>query len=466
MPSHCQVDEAKALHFFRSQVASILPGAFNSTFWNRLVLQLSESEPIVRHALVAIGTLSQNIPSINPGRDQEQQNQFALQHYNRAIQKLRQVQYEPIILLACLLFACIEILQGNKEQAILHCRYGLAILGSVHNTALWAREHVRPTLKRLGALPLFFGTIVPGSCSITSTPIPKAFTSLEEANCIAEDLLAQSMSLLYCGDAYRNGSLFGQPVRSDLFASQAALIQSANQFRCSLKKLEKTHILPLFDDLGERQTTYMCLDLRNHIGLILLRTALEPDEMGYDRFSGNFRHALRLARRLHHAMAKRFQPSVFEMRFEPVYLVLIQVILLRCRILSVRLEALNLLKTYGAAKEGFWERDKMYQLGRRIIEIEHDITLDETDKPIGRVLDTALPPDNRRIRNTIFDERKTIQGEVDGSPVRGSPVGFIMQDITHNLLVQYDFILVTPVSSLSLYPRATSYRWRYLRRHG
>ncbi|KAI9151464.1 Aspercryptin biosynthesis cluster-specific transcription regulator atnN [Paramyrothecium foliicola] len=448
LPTKQNPDEARALYFFRSKVVSSLSGPYSNNFWSGLVLQLSESEPIVRHSLVAISSLYHDVCTKGLDRDQLRHNQLALLHYNLAIQKLKEVQHEPIILLGCLLFICIEILQDNRDQAITHCRHGLAILRSVENTALWTREHLHPILKRLSILQLFFGANKPAEDPQPLGPIPINFFSFEDANNFIEDFIIQAVKLMFRGDAHRYGSMQGQPIPPTLFKVQAELLEAIRQAKSALQRFEKRYLRPDCQDYEERQIAILCLEFRAHLGLIMIPTALEPDEMAYDQHTARFRHILRIIQRLHHAMAKRSSASTPWVRFEPTYLVMIHPVVLRCRHLVVRLEALKLLKTYDAAKESFWERDKMYQLSKRTIEIEHDITLDEDDRPIGKHRDLKLPPDHRRVRNTIFDPETELEANVAGTPTNGTPVGFIMRDALGNHYARYEFLMLKAVSRL------------------
>ncbi|KAI8217304.1 Aspercryptin biosynthesis cluster-specific transcription regulator atnN [Colletotrichum sp. SAR 10_77] len=85
-------------------------------------MQFSTFEPSVRHSLVAISNLYEQIEgSPQPQRRLHLQDQsFALQHYNAAINELKAIQTrdkQPIVLIVCVLFICIEFLQSNREAA-------------------------------------------------------------------------------------------------------------------------------------------------------------------------------------------------------------------------------------------------------------------------------------------------------------------------------------------------------------
>ncbi|KAI0477101.1 hypothetical protein GGR56DRAFT_691288 [Xylariaceae sp. FL0804] len=120
---------------------------------------------------------------------------LALGHYNAAIRALRGVQSEPLVLLVCVLFVCLEFLRGERLLAVQHCRHGLRLLerggrgggsgrgsgnsggGSGSGLPAWTREHLEPIFRRLSVFPFFFGGspasfVVPAGLD---APLPAAF---------------------------------------------------------------------------------------------------------------------------------------------------------------------------------------------------------------------------------------------------------------------------------------------------
>jgi hypothetical protein len=53
----------RGLDFFHQNLAAKLDGQFDSKFWSKLVLQLSHSEPSIRHAVSAISVIYQDVES-------------------------------------------------------------------------------------------------------------------------------------------------------------------------------------------------------------------------------------------------------------------------------------------------------------------------------------------------------------------------------------------------------------------
>src|SRR5690606_2965325 len=80
-------DERRAFHFFQHITAPCLSGNLDGSFWRVLVLQICQSEPAVRHAVLAVSSFHEGMvqAAMSPYRNAEDRNSFALYQYNRAI---------------------------------------------------------------------------------------------------------------------------------------------------------------------------------------------------------------------------------------------------------------------------------------------------------------------------------------------------------------------------------------------
>ncbi|KAF4465880.1 transcriptional regulatory [Fusarium albosuccineum] len=184
--------ERRALQYFCEVAAPRLLGPKSPYFWTHLVIQLSETEPVVKHSLLAISSLYetrevQKTPSYMPN--------LALQHYNAAIQGLKATQSDVLALLGCILFICIELLQSNNETAIRHCAHGIAIMERCGNP--WAREHLEPIFRRIGVLPQLFGnnSTELSRSMVLGFVVPSKFDSLEDAQIMTDDIFNRLMRL-------------------------------------------------------------------------------------------------------------------------------------------------------------------------------------------------------------------------------------------------------------------------------
>ena len=112
--------ERRSFCFFRDRTAPQLAGLFASEFWDCLLPLSAHHQPAIRHAVVALSALHErfenNDNSILSSNSDVAQGGFALQQYNCAIGCLiksvkdGEDQSVDVALIACILFACFEVL--------------------------------------------------------------------------------------------------------------------------------------------------------------------------------------------------------------------------------------------------------------------------------------------------------------------------------------------------------------------
>lgn len=107
--------ERQSFNFFCANTAPQLSGLFESTFWNRLVLQASFHEPAIRHAAIALGALHEKTLRFGPSGDETSQGAFALQEYVKSINLLveplsqNKPQALDVTLMTCILFTSFDV---------------------------------------------------------------------------------------------------------------------------------------------------------------------------------------------------------------------------------------------------------------------------------------------------------------------------------------------------------------------
>lgn len=127
--------ESRALDFFFHKSAPLLAGFFESSFWNGSVLQLSMSEPAIRQAIAAIGSIyeEQGLKRLQSGSGSSAGFETAVQLYNRAIRLvIARAEVDPnatpVVTMASILFTCFEFLRGNAPAAASHITNGVHLL--------------------------------------------------------------------------------------------------------------------------------------------------------------------------------------------------------------------------------------------------------------------------------------------------------------------------------------------------
>ena len=131
-----------AWDFFRKQTVVQLPGSFPSAGWLQTALQLSLQEEPIFQAMAAIGSVHRSHQRIfhaswDAVTDRSLKDQ-GLRQYSKAISSLQQFMNRDgalppqksteVVILACVLFVCYEVLQETAVTAVAHLRSGRRII--------------------------------------------------------------------------------------------------------------------------------------------------------------------------------------------------------------------------------------------------------------------------------------------------------------------------------------------------
>ena len=132
------IDEIHSFDFFRSTNGPALFQAFNLTVVDQIIMQLSHSDDTVKHAVVALGSLGEQLEknkALSPViLDHDNHLQFARLQNFKAIQQLRKnISYGErrsveLALISCFLFVMFDFLIGDDENSFIHLKAGLNIL--------------------------------------------------------------------------------------------------------------------------------------------------------------------------------------------------------------------------------------------------------------------------------------------------------------------------------------------------
>ncbi|RYP04632.1 hypothetical protein DL765_010133 [Monosporascus sp. GIB2] len=434
--------ERRALQFFFEATGPFLSGPMDSYFWTHLAMQFSDFQPAVRHSLISISSLYEQVRYDSQSEPLLKDNKFALLHYNTAIRELRAVDSEPLVLLVCILFICIEFLQGNRQAAFQHCKHGILILKTVETAYPWAREYLAPMFRRLNMVPLFFGVDLGTFPRVTELddPFPNHFTSIAHAQFYLDDIMNRTIHLARYSDmrAVEGRSPERDPVPPEYLAEQRSLKWALDGWDLRFQELISKS--PPSPDLAK---TYYHLVLRYLVAQVWVSTAFQNNETIYDEHIEKFRFAIDESARVDVGVgmslaSSRDQPKF---SFEIGFLPLLYFIVMKCRCLATRIRALALMRSLGIARENFWESSSLWLAGRRIIELEHGITLAENGEPCDSAVDwTALPPDRLRIRTISTDPKTRIRTYENGDVVPGILADFFMRNPDGKIYVHSEFL--------------------------
>lgn len=124
-------DERKALHYYHNHAAMNLSGFVTFGFWNRSVLERCEAEPVVRHAIIALGHAHLEYST------QETLMTFSdssLRAYCKAVRRLRKFiedHLKPsriVVLMCCIVFMTCDTLRREYQTARAHLNNGISVL--------------------------------------------------------------------------------------------------------------------------------------------------------------------------------------------------------------------------------------------------------------------------------------------------------------------------------------------------
>lgn len=144
------------MEFFNCKTLPALLGGFgDSDLWSRLLLQLTEGEAAVHHAVVALSSFHEISDAAGFKLCKERgraikldaRDRFALKQYTKAVSGVRErlagnEDSKTVTLVCCILFVCLEFVRGQKASAMAHLQSGLHIL----------RHKQEQDAKRLGPL--------------------------------------------------------------------------------------------------------------------------------------------------------------------------------------------------------------------------------------------------------------------------------------------------------------------------
>jgi hypothetical protein len=204
-----KVLQLRGFEFFQLRTAQEMCQAFDFGFWRSLVLQLSQSEPAVLHAAVALGTLHETEEAlgmpVSKDRVSDSRHRFAVSQYNTSIKLLTELankrdvssssssskaiissssdeeRIKVTVLATCLIFVHIDLLRGYHQNAVVHIRSALDILDE-DNGVIPAdiKTMMKTAFCRLDIQSVHFdsespvarptGSLAHGGCPCTSAP--------------------------------------------------------------------------------------------------------------------------------------------------------------------------------------------------------------------------------------------------------------------------------------------------------
>ena len=378
--------EQRSFDFYRAKTAPRLAHALDSTFWNDFILQVSHSEPAIRHALVTIGALNERLrPStaeeiVTNGQDPNLK--LALSSYNKAIKyltkQMQQKDSDLIALLTCVLFICVEFLQDNITQALTLVHQGCAIIQAQERNSegkngdrisqsqqILVDHQVMPMFTRLSVLSALCGRPVvlkiPGDSEQEDSLF---FIDLRGARSSLYTLMNQGHAIIRKAD--HSKWLEDESVElHSLRLEQSILLQQLNIWHTRFEQLQAD--LEMSKSLQLVHAVAL-LSMYYTTSSIWLMTCLEKAQECYDAYHAQFKNILEAAELIVNISEGQPQSEIlftFEMGLvPPLYFTAT-----KCRHPSLRRQAVSLIQR-APGKEGMWDRAEMTYMASKVISME------------------------------------------------------------------------------------------------
>ncbi|KAI3398492.1 hypothetical protein diail_9174 [Diaporthe ilicicola] len=397
-------EEERAFYFFQHVTAPCISGDFDAVFWRTVVLQVAQTEPAVRHAVLSVSTLHEGLTqsTIVQSKDGCPTQSFALQQYNKAIARLLDQMNNPLTkplasLLTCVLFVCIEFLQGKDKESLIHLEQGRQLLTRLDERYNGPEmecilRHVVPLYTRLSLTAfLFGGTPVALPDSLKSRgEIPDTFGSMDHLRYFMHEFMEQAFRFTHRARPAKNSSdSISRETMQMLEIEQDRLLCRLAKFNVAFSLFQASRSKP------GPESTLLVLQMYLHAQYIWISTALSSSEVVYDNYLAQFAAIVPLAAAYIELEASQRNPSTIPTQrpsstagptypnsglnqqtpgnhftFETHIIPPLYYVATKCRHPLIRRSALNLLKRDPFRRENLWRASVMGALAGHVVSLE------------------------------------------------------------------------------------------------
>ncbi|KAK4560437.1 hypothetical protein LTR86_005633 [Recurvomyces mirabilis] len=375
--------ERKSFHFFRTWTVPCVSGYFQDPLWDRLLLQLSQSDGAIKHAVMALGALHEQrhtrlanddglaLSVVPLGTD------FAMTQYAKALhglQSLLQSEKMPldVVIACCLVLTHFEAMRESFVPAIVHLENAISILQS--KTTFDARN-IDPSLVRAlmcmdiqGAT--YLNSRIPGLSMYTAANDSVLPTTLHDVQ-QARDLVNAWTSRMYHfiridADNQKFGERLGD-VPLEVFARS----QQLTQIFASLDQLLTDYMhKPTLRLSTKEQHGLGVLRVRVKFNKILSACSVYAECTMYDAYQDDFDDMLSICTYImssDEAEKRLISVSLDEGLVHPLFFVATH-----CRDHHIRHRALTALRRLTRPRT-IWHAEAMYRTAQLCIEMEENL---------------------------------------------------------------------------------------------
>lgn len=431
------VQEKRAFHRFKQRTVPAFSGGSETEFWTDLVLRTAISEPVIRKAVIALGTLHEGYElsggrptraalTSTPYKDAALLYGLAIRHLYQKIDA-NSGSTANLAVIASILFACFELLRRNTMAAVMHYQNGMRQLlktigerdqslqleGSCSSKGKSSTAVVRATPHDdLDRMLRVFARYDIQACTfqkpkvealrVELQAVPRTDIGLSEVRRYLDNLLIAVYQLVKS-----DLSMFRYWKTADV---SLAWLDTRNQaietFQRWLEALEKSipsDAITLRNHGITASKSILGLVLQVKVAMILLRTSIDcGPESTFDQFIEEFEEIVSRVEDLTNSIntkpAGESLPFIMELGvIHPLFFVAS-----KCRDWQMRRRAIAMLRKCG--KEGVWEGPIMAVVAERILHHEeHGLEYGAHIPELARIHD---------IRKTIDYENGVVRAEM------------------------------------------------------
>ncbi|MCJ1462454.1 hypothetical protein MMC07_001055 [Pseudocyphellaria aurata] len=375
--------ESSYFDYFRSSSAPKSTTFYGSDFWLRRVLQMTHSEPAIKHATLALGALHRCY-EFEQWPQPEQELKSALLYYSRAVSQTKNLLLQNTrentekLLVICLLFMCYENTVGNFPAAQMHLQHGLCILSesrkqspggqSVPNQDIpddilhaFSRMDLQAMALSDSSAPYPFSTVRVSEPS----PIPSSFSSIAEA----QYHLFENFKRGWVEEEMSHLAGVEVPLpRQSWLASRLTTWESS--FAALQSRLRET------SSVVEVESELLITRIYHEMIAVTCNSGFFTKEMSYDAYYAKFELLLTLVDSLPVMSGSPSgitgkPPSKRTLSFESGVVLPLYFTATRCRDPRLRRQALARLYALHSC-EGVWDSLGAARVAERIIDIEEE----------------------------------------------------------------------------------------------
>ncbi|GJC95923.1 C6 finger domain-containing protein [Colletotrichum higginsianum IMI 349063] len=327
-----------------------------------------------------------------------------------------------VVLSCCILFIATEFLRGCLDAAMQHLANGINILNNVEYDELDSTtiDEIVPKFHRLSIIQLCFYD-KPGfpSLNLQHGPGPRYnLGPFDKSNSIYLPKRAVDPIILDAIRYIRSAADPGSQTDSRLASKGPVMSEEQKQICASFDRWHAAFLA--FVEFPRKRSDQ---PLPKHQGLICAETEMKyqtakicisvcrsHDESVYDYFKELFRRIVTLAQLILDSCPDDVAPpptppadASYKFDFRVSYLPLLEFVVVKCRWLDIRYEAWLIIWRLATARAESVARDNLHLIGRRMIEREHNVKMDEVTRDNAGLF--SLPAEEMRVKDYTVDAR-------------------------------------------------------------